>query len=388
MGFLLNPYVFGAGAAGNTLAAGVGSFALTGNDVVLKRALLQASVGSFVLTGNPAAIYQGIPPLVANAGSFALTGNAVALRGSRKLSAAVATFVLTGNATALHYGKRMAAGAGAFTLTCIAAGLKRQLRIAAGTGAFTLTGNAATLTHVVYPLDGLSPTGAWSMSRDLMTSFIGGSRYTDVSGAVSSLNDQSGNSRHLTQATASNRPAVTTAGPNSRACADFGSTDSLRGAAISNFIANNAGYMVVSFLADTIAGSSGSYANGNPLLSDTGQFMGLFAWNSGTPKTAFAYNYDGTQDYASSAVVNAGTAYVAEWRHEGGNVIVRVNGGTSVSTASGNTQTLTGLLCMAHHGDASLDGKIFEAAIFSGANIPDATARNAIVADMMAWIGA
>src|SRR5687767_3281347 len=75
-----------------------------------------------------------------------------------------------------------------------------------------------------YPLDGLSPSGAWSLSRDLLTAYIGGTRYIDASG-VHTLNDQSGNTRNLTVASeGSAKPALATAGPNSRECADFDGT--------------------------------------------------------------------------------------------------------------------------------------------------------------------
>ncbi|WP_394889552.1 Ig domain-containing protein [Mesorhizobium sp. AaZ16] len=245
---------------------------------------------------------------------------------------------------------------------------------------FTLEVEAAGI------LDGLSPTGAWSMSRDLLTAFAGGSRYTDVSGAVSSWNDQSGSSRHMAQATAGNRPLVATAGPNSRACADFDGTDDIlvSSIAISNFISASAGYLVVSFLADTITANSGDAWSNHAIIEDFGQFLGLQLRNTGSPDTISAYNWDGNADVATRVEINAGTAYVAEWRHEGGNLYVRVNGGTESSVASGNTSSLTGQL---RFGGASawLDGKIFEVATFS--TVPSSGDRDAIVADFKTHIG-
>ncbi|WP_394891006.1 Ig domain-containing protein [Mesorhizobium sp. AaZ16] len=245
--------------------------------------------------------------------------------------------------------------------------------------AFTLEVEAAGI------LDGLSPTGAWSMSRDLLTAFAG-SRYTDVSGAVSSWNDQSGNSRHMAQATAGNRPLVATAGPNSIACADFDGTDDILvgSIAISNFISASAGYLVVSFLADTITVNNANAWSNHAIIEDFGQFLGLHLRDTGSPDTISAYNWDGNADVAARVEINAGTANVAEWRHEGGNVYVRVNGGTEASAASGNTQLLTGQL---RFGGASawLDGKIFEVATFS--TVPASGDRDAIVADFMTQVG-
>ena len=49
------------------------------------------------------------------------------------------------------------------------------------------------------PLDAIAGiTGAWSASRNLLSSFGAGSRYTDAgAGAISSFTDQTGNGRHL-----------------------------------------------------------------------------------------------------------------------------------------------------------------------------------------------
>jgi hypothetical protein len=246
------------------------------------------------------------------------------------------------------------------------------------------------IAAATYPLDGLSPTGAWSMSRDLLTTFIGGSRYSDTAGEVTSLNDQSGNSRHLTDGgVAGRRPAVTTAGPNSRACASFdGSTDYLTGAALSNFIANNTGYVVVTVMFDAITlNNIGSYTDNCVVGESGGGYMGLFGSNVGSPKRARAYNYDGSEDYASEDVLVEGQFHVMEWRHESGNLYLRVDGGSwSGATVSGNTQVLTGLFRIGFGtGSGFGDIKVIEAATFS--TIPASGEQDAIAANFMTWAG-
>ena len=249
-----------------------------------------------------------------------------------------------------------------------------------------------TFGHGGLVLDGTTPTGAWSFSRDLKTSFIGGSRYTDVAGEVSALNDQSGNSRNLSQSNAAFRPTITTAGTNSRTCADFASAsgDRLTGTTLSNFIANNSGYAVVSILADSIVTNSATvYANHAIICDGVSQIFGLFLRNTGTPDTVYAYNWDGSVDAASSATINAGTTYVVEWKHTGGNVSVRVNAGSWTDVASGNTTGLGGTFTMGTQSGASstsFDGKIFEAAIYS--SLPTTAQQDAIAADFKNWIGA
>jgi hypothetical protein len=236
-----------------------------------------------------------------------------------------------------------------------------------------------------YPLDGLSPSGAWSVSRDLLTAYIGGSRYTDSSG-ISPLNDQSGNARNLT-AGAGVKPALATAGPNSRACADFdGTNDVLTGAALSTFISNTTGYMVVSFIADAIsANDAAAYYNNHGVMGTL--YAGLYLRDTtGSPDTLVAANYDANPgDVANRADIVIGTACVAEWRHEGGNLYCRVNGGTEASVASGDTQSLADAFNLGLGYTTYANIKVFEAAIF--ATVPGSNDRDTIVADMMDWIG-
>lgn len=238
----------------------------------------------------------------------------------------------------------------------------------------------------------LTASGLWSMSRDLYPGFSS-ARHTDVSGDVSSLNDQTSNGRHLSQANSALRPTVTTAGPNSRTCADFDSAapDRLTGAAVSNFITNSSGYMIVSFIADTITtNSANTWTNHGVLTDNTTGNLGIFLRNTtGSPETAQAFNWDGNNDTAASAVINTGTAYVVEWKHESGNVSLRVNGASWIDVASGNTVSLAGAMTIGTGngtGGSSLDGKVFEAAVWT--TIPSSTIRDAIVADWKTWIGA
>lgn len=243
-------------------------------------------------------------------------------------------------------------------------------------------------------LDGLSPTAAWSFSRDLLTSFVGGSRYTLVSGNVDVLADQSGNSRNMSAPGSANRPSLTTAGPNSKTCGDWdGSNDVLQGAAVSNFIANSAGYMIASFNLDTITldGGSNTY-NNHTILADQGSFMGIYVRNSdttpGNPDTVYAFNWDGNDDHPGIVGVIAGTTYVAEWKHEAGSLSVRLNGGSWTSAASGNTTNVTNNLSIGGKagGVRPADGKIFEAATWS--TVPSTLVQDAVAASFKSWIGA
>jgi hypothetical protein len=240
-------------------------------------------------------------------------------------------------------------------------------------------------------LDGLGATAAWSASRDLLTAFVGGDRYTlDGGGVVSNFQDQSGNNRDLTSS-GSQRPALTTAGPNSRACLDFdGAANALQSSVQAvSFISASSGYMVISFIVDAVAGNNAQAFTNDALLGDIGGFFGAYLKNT-SPITGQSFNWDaGGEDTAGTNVINAGIPYVIEWRHESGTLYVRVNGAGEQSIASGDTATLANVMNMAdgYTGTQNrFNGKIFEAATFS--TVPAGGARDNLVADMMAWIGA
>lgn len=240
-------------------------------------------------------------------------------------------------------------------------------------------------------LDGLSPTGAWSMSRDLLSAFVGGSRYADTAGAITSINDQSGNSRHLTDsATATRRPAVATQGPNSVTCANFdGSSDFLSTTAtLADFIAAASGYIVCSVIIDNLTRNFANARDNHPIVGGTSATPSIGLYGrllSGTTPTVYAHNRDASDDQPAGATISLGTAYVLEWRHEGGNIYLRVNGGTETSVASGNTGSLIEVLQLAGGSTVRCDMDFFEMAVFS--TVPSSGDRNAIVADFMAHIG-
>lgn len=228
------------------------------------------------------------------------------------------------------------------------------------------------------PLDGLAGiTGAWSMSRPLLTSWGAAALYTTGTG-ISAIKDQSGAGQDFAQATGSLQPVASIAGPQVRACATFdGSDDVLATAgALSAFISNTTGYLIVSFYITTLEAFT-------LIFGDAEENVAL---NTNTTSTLNIQNYDGTVDEAVVSVAIS-TPYVAEWRHEAGNVYGRLNGGAwSAAVASGNTADMTKLLRLGKSDFSNtLTGSVFEAAIFS--TIPPAADQDRIAANMLAWVG-
>lgn len=241
----------------------------------------------------------------------------------------------------------------------------------------------------MHPLDSLSGyTEAWSLSRDLRSLFSGNPRYTnDGSGFVSEIKSQYA-SRDLVQGTSANRPAVATVG--GKTCAQFdGTNDTLSVAtsgAISNFIANNAGYIISSFIPLALTTSASNYTN-DCVFTDTGGYIGIYLKSNGD---ALAYNYDGTQDYATfTGGVAVNTPRVVEWRHDSGSVRIRCNSSNDAdwqSVASGNTSSLTGTLRLgqSYSGSVYTEMQLFEMVMFS--TVPSQAERDFLSANFLEWI--
>jgi hypothetical protein len=233
-------------------------------------------------------------------------------------------------------------------------------------------------------------TGAFSFSRDLLSSFSS-ARQTNTAGAIDSWVNQTGNGIVLTGAT-TGRPTLAIAGPSNRACADFDGTDDKLstsgggGQQIANLFTNAAGWIAISFIADVIDANDPTVYSNECLVADHGGYMGLFLK---TGDAVHSYNYDGTVDTNSTPITET-AVHVVEWRHEGGNVYVRVDGGAEEVAASGNTQVMTGQLrigstAVSPSGATELNGKVFELITYS--TVPSLADRNIIVANMKTWAG-
>lgn len=234
------------------------------------------------------------------------------------------------------------------------------------------------------PLDGLSGlTGAWSPSRKLLTAY-GGSFYGLTSGAVSTLYDQSGNTRNFVlPASNGTKPGLDTT--TIAALSYDGASNRLEvNIALSNFISATDAYVICSVKPTGFPTNSGtSYLNA-PIVQDSSQNFGQTTRaNSGSP-LLYSTNWGGGQNVQHSIVAN--TAYVVETRHQGGTFYQRLNGSNEQSVSSGNT-TVTGTLNLGGRALAtSFQGLIYEVAIFS--TVPNSTDRDALVQAFGTYVGA
>lgn len=242
---------------------------------------------------------------------------------------------------------------------------------------------------------GTSAVWAVSRSRALVPTYTGPFDSV-IFGNVDILYDQSGFGRNLTAIASIARPIATTSGPNSRECCDFSPSspssghllDSDAADPVSELISASAGYIVASIRPDVITQDSNT-ASSNATIFSFGSLRGGLTLRTGG--IFYAYNFDGNEDKAASAagaVPIGGNPCVIEWRHEGGNIYQRVNGANETSVASGNSSDLTGVLRMGGNSltGTFFNGKIFEAMIYS--TVPTQAERDAIVQDLMIWVGA
>lgn len=235
------------------------------------------------------------------------------------------------------------------------------------------------------PLDGISGTvkTAFSWSRKLLTSYSG-EFSREVSGDTDRLFDQKG-TKHLNQTTVNDRPLLTTAGGQSRACGSFdSSSEFLQGSGMGSYISAGTGYIIISAIIDTID-SDAENANALQIFGqDTSGNGILFRTSTGTPNGVNSWNYDGSDDNTAGIDISTGAEVVIEWRHESGTLYCRLNGANEVSVSSGNTSFPPASAVMAASEGDLLACKVFELVTFT--TIPTLSDRNALEANMRSHI--
>ena len=133
-----------AGAAAYKVTAAAGIYGITGNTANLKWGKkLAAGVGSYIITGQPATMakFRGI---TANAGTYLITGTAAGLKWNKKFAASVGTYVMTGTNADLERSRKLVAAVGTYSITGFAAG-KRKDYIITGEGTYDINGASANL---------------------------------------------------------------------------------------------------------------------------------------------------------------------------------------------------------------------------------------------------
>jgi len=136
----------------------------------------------------------------------------------------------------------------------------------------------------------------------------------------------------------------------------------------------------------SISTDSPTVFNNDAVWTDANNNLGVFLRQTGP--TIMPYNFDGSADNTNNSMA-LNTAMVVEWRHEGGTLFGRVNGAGEQSVASGTTSPLGSFILGGEvSGGITNFGNFhfFECVSFNA--IPTQAERDALVANMMAYIGA
>lgn len=229
-------------------------------------------------------------------------------------------------------------------------------------------------------LDGTSPTGAYSVSRALLTDYTA-ELYTETAGAVSALHDQSGNGRDLAQSTAASRPVL----------ADKYGTPALHfrpegnqlvGPLLSEFITATSGYMIVSFASQ---GISRGKPQGSKVITDAADGGNIITAGVGTNFAVYSMQYDGSYDLTPDQLIHLGGQYVVEFRKDATKLYCRVNKGVESEVENGALTALGYALQMSGASPAHHNGHIWEFAIWDAA--PDLAKRDQIAGAFMRQVG-
>lgn len=174
------------------VVAAAGSYAITGQTAAVKHGWkLAAAAGSYALTGSAATLQRNVP-VVAGAGSYAVTGTAATIKHAWKVTAAAGSYAITGTDAAPKHGYKVAADAGSYTLAGTDAALKHNWLLNAAAGSYELTGSAATLRRNVpvvagadsYALSGVSASvlHTWKVAADAGSYLLTGTAASIIHG--------------------------------------------------------------------------------------------------------------------------------------------------------------------------------------------------------------
>jgi len=245
----------------------------------------------------------------------------------------------------------------------------RLLSVGKITGGLVLeTIQVAGTTKLPSEVSGLQ--GWWNAGAGVFSD--AGSTPAVDTNTIQQWNDQSGNARHFSQATATNRPTYRTSIVNGQPVIRFDGVDNFMATAatMNDMFTSTAGtiFVVAYVTAITTAGAA-AYDN-DQVFSDQVSGPGIrHCLALKTTPVIVAFHYDGSEDTATKTVAT-GTWYSMLYKMGGGNVSVGLNDARDASltsAASGAATSMTGILRLAVNYDSTIFTQIdiAEMAIFN-----------------------
>lgn len=183
----------------------------------------------------------------------------------------------------------------------------------------------------------------------------------------------SGSTMNATQATSGKRPLYKSSAGLSWLLGDGVDDFLATSGALSNFMSVTDLDLMIAFQCVTITthtiGSSW-YINAPVLTNPSDESVVLASSDLGTSTPTIGFGHYGTGQLASQALV-AATDAVARITHAGGNITIAIDGGSTTTTASGNTASvahglaLFGWASASHYGNARIYGAAARKTAFS-----------------------
>lgn len=230
----------------------------------------------------------------------------------------------------------------------------------------------------------LSPT-LWLDPSDITTLFTDTAGTTQVTAhgdVVARINNKGSAGGFFSQSTSAARPIYQDVGGLKYLLFDNTDDTMTSTLTLNNVIANNAydiavagavgnrlasaSWAIPSILGDAGAGYFGVAGNSS-LTSPAGNVAGLRAYNWSTGENAASVSYTN------------GTDFCFMQRHDTGNLVVSINGGTEATSASGNTLIMTGTLVLMK--TVPVNGK------FYGAVVCNSVLSSGNRASLQTWMG-
>jgi hypothetical protein len=146
--------------------------------------------------------------------------------------------------------------------------------------------------------------------------------------------------------------------------------------------------IIAAIYPEAITSAQSNPYDNHTIVGDVGQFMGLHLKTESGTSFALAYNYDGNVDVASTQIASS-QSWVLAMTHSSNVLAISKNGGTFVTTASGNTAALNNQMAVGFNVMANptslYNGRIGELKIWNTGNA-DGNLNTEISSMVSKWI--
>lgn len=232
-------------------------------------------------------------------------------------------------------------------------------------------------------LDGTSPSMAYAVDRQLLSSYAG-NLVDQVSGAASVLYDQSGNGRNFAQATALSRPAVQV--KRGKPALVGAGTHSMQGPLISAVYGGTDTWVTMVVEPAVVTRGPNSGTMGHQVLGDTAEGGDIIFHQNGYSHVR-STQFDGAYKHTPVTRFYAGNIGVVQFRKDATKLYCRVNLMPEQEVLCGALTAIAYNLILFGAANDKFNGNVWAMAGYRDADVPDLAKREAIVTRLMQEYG-